>query len=258
MSNYDNSKTVNILWTGGWDSTFSLLSLLDRDVIIQPHYIIDRQRNSYKKEIEVMDNIRAAILVKYPITLNSLRPTIYTELNSVNIDEEILIKHKNLQQDTGLGDQYNWIASYAKNADLNDLQMSIVKDGSISGLLDGFFERVDDGILEPYWKITNVPDDRDISILSYFHFPVLDYTKLDMLETSKKEGFFDILNLSWSCHKPINDEPCGICKPCIIAIESGLSWRLTPKAIRRYKLRWLYAFYSKLVIIKKKCKGCKG
>ena len=56
-----------------------------------------------------------------------------------------------------------------------------------------------------------------------------------MKEWAEQNGLMDIMNKTWFCHHPINDEPCGICHPCIITIEQGLEYRLNKKALRRYK-----------------------
>jgi len=252
MDSITPTKTINLLWTGGWDSTFSLLILMDKNVIIQPYYIIDKQRTSYKKEIETMDNIRAAIYEKYPDKLRSFLPTKYTNLDEIEIDEEIYNKYQNLRRDASLGTQYYWIASYAKKLGINDFQLSVQKhlrdeDSTVLRLLTGYIRKTDDGIIRPYWEPQNLSDDLDISIFSYFHFPIFDYTKLDMSSMAKKDGYYDILNLSWFCHSPIKTQPCGICKPCIIAVEEGLSDRLPSKALRRYKYRGIYTLYYKTI-----------
>jgi len=42
-----DGPVVNLLWTGGWDSTFRLLQLiLDTRATIQPVYVIDTARRS--------------------------------------------------------------------------------------------------------------------------------------------------------------------------------------------------------------------
>jgi len=247
----EQEDTIDLLWTGGWDSTFSLLLLMDKDVVIQPYYIIDKQRPSYQKEIDTMNIIRTAVVNKYPGKINSLLPTIYVDLDDIDFDEDICRKYKNLQQKTGLGAQYCWLASYAKQKCLSGLHLSAQKhildeDSRIISLLANNLERVDDGVTGPYWKPSGIPDETDISIFSYFRFPLIDYTKLDMLETAKKEGFQDVLRLTWFCHTPIKGNPCGVCTPCKIVIAEGLSERLPPEAIRRYKYRMLYNTYSKI------------
>lgn len=243
----ENDSMARILWTGGWDSTFSLLLLMERDILVKPYYIIDRHRPSYKKEIETMDILREAILEKYPDKKEALLGLEYIDLDDISIDREIDEKSSNLRRDTGLGSQYCWLASFAKNSALHDLQMSVVKDGRISKLLGSYSEKVNDEIIGTYWKATSIPEDLDISIFSYFRFPVMDYTKLDMLHIAKEKDFIGILKMTWFCHKPIKGQPCGLCSPCTIAIEEGLSERLPSAAIRRYRYKKYYVLYYKLL-----------
>ena len=51
-------------------------------------------------------------------------------------------------------------------------------------------------------------------IYKNFRFPTLSLTKKDMLKIAKKNGFDDILRLTWSCWYPINNRPCNRCVMC--------------------------------------------
>ena len=54
---------VNLLWTGGWDSTFRLLSLvLIKRKPVQPFYVIDVGRVSTIREIKTMQHKPDAIV----------------------------------------------------------------------------------------------------------------------------------------------------------------------------------------------------
>ena len=55
---------VQLLWTGGWDSTFRLLTLLVLEQRrVQPYYVLDdeRRRRSVSAEREAMRRIREAL-----------------------------------------------------------------------------------------------------------------------------------------------------------------------------------------------------
>ena len=245
------NNTKNLLWTGGWDSTFTLMILFEEGVTVQPYYIIDKQRLSCKIEIKKMDAIRVAIKDKYPSKWGLMLPTIYIDMEDIKIDESIYKKYQNISKYNALGSQYIWLASYAKNSGIEGLQLSVQRrlkdvDSIIIPLLGDHINKNNDNTTLPYWEIVDVTDDMDISIFQYFHFPILEYTKLDMLQISKEKGFFDILNLSWFCHKPIHNKPCGICNPCKTAIEEGLSERLPSEAIRRYRYKTIYYCYFKI------------
>ncbi len=46
----------NVLWTGGWDSTFRVLELvIMKKEMVQPHYILDEDRASTQKELHAYD-----------------------------------------------------------------------------------------------------------------------------------------------------------------------------------------------------------
>lgn len=53
---------TSIFWTGGWDSTFRLLQLAERQINIKPIYIKDPARKSAEIEIarmtEILDHIK--------------------------------------------------------------------------------------------------------------------------------------------------------------------------------------------------------
>lgn len=50
-------KKVNILWTGGLDSSCRIIELSRMNVEIQPYYIWDTTRDSIKQEIRAMKRI---------------------------------------------------------------------------------------------------------------------------------------------------------------------------------------------------------
>jgi len=56
---YDDEGEVNLLWTGGWDSTFRLLYLVFVEKRrVQPYYIVDTERRSTLNELKTMHLIR--------------------------------------------------------------------------------------------------------------------------------------------------------------------------------------------------------
>ena len=38
--------TVNVLWTGGFDSTYRIVELSRLNVVVQPYYLLDEKRRS--------------------------------------------------------------------------------------------------------------------------------------------------------------------------------------------------------------------
>ncbi|HYD83353.1 MAG TPA: hypothetical protein VEA63_04860, partial [Opitutus sp.] len=51
--------TVDLLWTGGWDSTYRLLDLvLRKSRTVAPHYVVDPDRSGTIQELRAMRAIR--------------------------------------------------------------------------------------------------------------------------------------------------------------------------------------------------------
>jgi len=97
----------------------------------------------------------------------------------------------------------------------------------------------------------SLSDEHPKSIYKYFRFPLLDFTKIDMLEHSKRRGYFDILNLSWFCFTPINGKPCGLCNPCKTAVHEGMDHRLPSESLLRNKY---HKAFETAALIKKTAK----
>jgi hypothetical protein len=59
----------NVLWTGGWDSTFRVLELaITKKEVVQPHYILDNERASTPQELQAMEQIKELMIRKFPYT----------------------------------------------------------------------------------------------------------------------------------------------------------------------------------------------
>ena len=50
-------EEIKILWTGGWDSTFRVIELSRKNVVIQPIYVLDSGRKSTDYELKAIDKI---------------------------------------------------------------------------------------------------------------------------------------------------------------------------------------------------------
>jgi hypothetical protein len=53
-------QVINILWTGGWDSTYRVIDLSFKEVVIQPYYLRDN-RLSEAMELSVIRNLTEKI-----------------------------------------------------------------------------------------------------------------------------------------------------------------------------------------------------
>ena len=240
---------VNLLWTGGWDSTFQLLQLLlIYKCSVSPFYLIHEDRPSTGIEIKTMKNIKTYIFEKFPHTKKLLSSTQYYALCDILPNKEITSAYESIIKNTPIGIQYDWLARLCIEKNIQDLQMSIEKPIIYK---ENDWETIFDSMLyedvihtqtvyrfDPKYKNSNI-----YKIFKHFVFPVRNITKVEMNEIAIENGWEKVMNMTWFCHKPtFKMTPCGICKPCIQAIDSGMGWRIPPgqRALSLYyrKIYW--------------------
>lgn len=237
-------KPVRILWTGGWDSTYRFLDLvINQNRVVEPYYIIDSNRPSFSKEIQTMVGIKKLIFNRMPGSQELIKPTIFTELNDVQPDSKISQKFKRLLARRYLGSQYDWLARFAAQAKINDLELCIHADDKAHYFLQSNVHQTQVDGLE--FSILNKDlIDSDLGIFKNFHFPLFDLTKLDIQAMSNQSGFNDIMEKTWFCFTPINGKPCGKCAPCDYTIIEGLGRRVPIIS----RLRWLLYYQPKQIL----------
>ena len=71
-------------------------------------------------------------------------------------------------------------------------------------------------------KIKTEKDQLHFEVFKYYHFPILHLSKKEMLAKAYENGWKEIIDLTWFCHKPQNNKPCGKCNPCRTAVSEGL------------------------------------
>ena len=233
-------KATQILWTGGWDSTFRLLQLLIiHNMKVQPWYIMDPDRFSLSYELRAMQYIRNTFSNTFPAFKDHLLPTQYIELNSIPLNEDILNSINRIREKNPLGQQYNWLSSFAFFYTLRDLEISLEKggDGIFNFLRQKFTYINEDGVT--FFKVDPKYEGSDeYNVFQYFRFPLMEISKLDMKGISKEHGFYHILNTSWFCHHPrSNGTPCGVCIPCAGVVHAGMRHRLPASSQWRYVFR---------------------
>ena len=252
---------VNLLWTGGWDSTFQLLQLLITNRrCVKPYYIIDTERKSVGIEIRTIKLIKDQLLKNYPYTKELLYPTQYLEVSDILPDIEISTAFEAILKKTHVGNQYEYLARFCKENGITDMQLSIEKPHSPE---------------EDYWgqQLNKILSDININsetvyrvgekfkgsdmylIFQYFSFPIRKITKMEMANITNEQGWNKIMTLTWFCHNPTNNmKPCGICKPCLQIINKGFGWRISfgRRAISIYhqKIFWPLKSTIKIVLSK--------
>lgn len=216
---------VRLLWTGGWDSTFRLLQLLqDTEATVQPLYLVDENRASTTREIDVMRKIRHQIEQQMPRAAGRLLPTDYGSFRATEIEPQYEEAWEQLQERIRVGIQYPVLASYAEQRDLGGLELSILAHGEIGKTLAPMVEtQATSG-----GSVSALPDDvtGPEHLFSRFYFPLLDYTKPQMREEVGRRGIQSLMKLTHFCFNPTFGLPCGKCRPCEIAQKEGMGDRV--------------------------------
>lgn len=195
-------EEIKILWTGGWDSTFRMIELSRKNVVIQPIYVLDSERKSTDNELKAMDKI-IQDLNKRDETKAKINAIKIIKKEDIPENKEITDAYKIINARTRLGSQHDWLARLA----VEYIGYMDKEKSSNEGRL----------------------------VLGNFRYPIIEKTEKQMLNIIKEEKYEEIMKHIWFCHSPINGKPCGICHPCCVKIESGMEFLLPQEAIKRYR-----------------------
>ena len=232
-------EIINILWTGGWDSTYRVMELLlTENKAVRPFYIVDPERLSLADEIQAMDKIRKKIQAKYPLIAENLLPLEVVHIDTIPKDDEITGWFRQIASKTRIGPQYEWLARFAKyySSELelcvettpapytSQLALMYIQP-SLRRLGEGHRCHVDGPYMEP-----------GVELFKYFRFPIRHMTKSDMRISAERSGFIDIMKLTWFCLEPVQGLPCGQCRPCLLAPLTGITFRYYQPTVL-YKVR---------------------
>ncbi|MCH6236480.1 hypothetical protein [Cognataquiflexum rubidum] len=247
---YNND--INLLWTGGWDSTFRLLELSTKQVTIQPFYLKDNRR-SETNEFKAMSWISNQIK-KESTTKAKINELIVLNRFDIEIDETTKKAYSSIKLKVPkLGSQYEWLSAFSQT--VKGLELSLEKGSKMDYLTQSYGKRItiENKIFGDFVVLDNENSPKDlVDLIGEFHFPILDKTKVDMKTQMENLGLMHIMNKTWFCHRPINDKPCGICVPCIQAMEKGMKYRFDSASIFRHKIHKFFEpimntkFYKKI------------
>jgi hypothetical protein len=221
--------SVNILWTGGWDSSFRLLqAAICERTTVQPHYVIDHGRRSVHCEVKAMASIKDRIAERFPDARQRILPTVFYERCEIPANAEISASHAALIAQSHLGTQYEWISRLAASGRISRLELSVHRDDRAHAFLLDVVSRDAHGD----YSLAPSAAGPAATLFKGLVFPLFDMTKLEMAAAARAHAFADILELTWFCADPDrNMQPCGACGPCLYTIGEGLARRV-PRANR--------------------------
>jgi hypothetical protein len=216
------ATTINLLWTGGWDSTFRLLQILqDGEGVVQPWYVIREKRRSVGMEIRTMHVIRKRIAARNALWSDRIAASRYVGAEEDQTDVEAIERMRGRGH---LGMQYAWLNRVAVSLGLNDLELSIHRDDRAHEFVAPMVVPIREG--STIYKLSSEVTDPDLRLFQPFHLPILDWTKLSMQEYAVQHGLLELMDMTWFCHSPHGDRPCGRCNPCRYTAAEGLARRI--------------------------------
>lgn len=227
----DNSpqEPIKLLWTGGSDSTFRLLEIvLDENKPVQPYYFVaPNHRRSVPNEQNAQTKIKKVLFKKFPESKALVLPTIYIHTSDIAPDEEIAKANAEAFQIAPMGRQYEFIARYAKQQGIFDLELCIERSNN-PDWVERYFNLLEGvGGTRIFRYSPQFVDRPEYHIFKYFNFPMSKVAKRDMYEIAKERGWWGIMRNTWFCHTPfLRSIPCGVCVPCRQAIGEGMGWRI--------------------------------
>jgi len=232
---WNTDAEINLLWSGGWDSTFRLLYLVFVEKrCVQPYYIVDTGRPSTLNELKAMHVIREEVAKKNPQLADLIKPTIIVSIHDIKPDPEITAKFNRLNEKSPkpIGPQYERFARFVKQWKIPRIELCVELSERAPNILVNLLSKYLDNEL----RITQLDENDDASIFSFFSFPLLKLSKNDMKRIAAEKGFLEILEKTWYCHNPWHNRPCGICGPCDIAIKEGFGYRMPKISKLRHKI----------------------
>lgn len=252
------TKTYNVLWTGGFDSTYRIVSLSRKSVVIQPFYVVNEARESINEEKKAMKEI-LDILQNEDFVQAQILPIIYLQRKDYPPSHEIKSAYKIVKQKAKLGPQYEWLS--AISYEVPDLELCLEKSRNKPTKYDLYIRNANyDHSGKDYDEILTLNQDNDPNLLTLFgnfSFPkeVFRRTKEDFLTDFKAWGLDEIVGKTWFCSMPIDGEPCGYCAPCRNVGRQGMLFRLPENSLRRYKHRALWLIRYKIIKTAKQING---
>lgn len=239
----NNTETIKILWTGGWDSTYNLVEKSRKPVTIQPIYVSDDGRINESFERKAMDEILKVISAKEE-TKATILPVEFIDKNVIPPNKEITEAFNIIHEKTNLGTQHEWLARLTYQ--YKDIEIGTeagdVSCSRILSAIDKFCKLVQSESKEYYYVDLQKSTREGALVFGNFRFPIIDKTELDMRNNIEDWGYQDVMNLIWFCHWPVWGKPCGLCHPCEVKIESNMEQLLSETALKRYKRKNKFPF----------------
>jgi hypothetical protein len=184
-----------------------------------------------------MKRIKERLFAQYPDTKRLLLPTQYFGVADVSPNEAISEAFLRLRERYSIGVQFDWLARFCDEHRLSEVQLCLelfVGGTTYTPIADLMEEtRTDDHTVFHIGE--QFADTDQYRVFRYYAFPLINIPKFDTLSISREQGFDEILQMTWFCHRPRSGmKPCGVCTPCLYIMREGFGWRMPLSSRVRY------------------------
>ncbi len=218
------AEVKHVLWTGGWDSTFRIIELFNRDLVLQPIYVIDNSRGSTQKEIETIQLLTDLIHDRFTESKGKILPALLIDKKKIRKNLYIKFLYKSIKKKRPIGTQYKWLGYLSKQ--YKWLEIGFIKKDTDRLLKPENLKEIIDETHHKNWVVNPRTTNFYIrQLFKNYRFPLIYRSKIDMKAYAEENGFLDIMLQTWFCHRS-NDKPCGECAPCKQYVKNGFGFRL--------------------------------
>lgn len=234
-----DNHIVEILWTGGFDSTYRAWKLSRMPVTVRSYYVSD-DRKTEENECSAVDKV-IEILERDPRTKCTFERPVRIKKSERKFVKTIHDIYMDVIRNDFLGSQYDWLAAFA--TDHRGVELCVHVDDKAILYINkyGKLLECEDEITGRYAVVDKENSSKDVVMLfGDYRLPLFDLTKVEMRRQFIEEGCREILETTWFCYSPVRGKPCGCCNPCMYTIDEGMVERMGFESIRRYSLRKKY------------------
>ena len=237
-------ERINILWTGGFDSTFRVCQLSLFGVEIQPFYISIKNRKSEPYELKAIADISNYIHFHKDRKCKLLPVSIINQ-DDIMPYEAVTNSLRALKEEFMIGYQYDFMTRFARQQNIM-LEVGFEYDPLAHehtcfekyGELKKVTMPVPGGIIE-YYELNPEKSTEDIlNVFGSYRYglPLFHMNRVQTVQAYKEMGYEEVIPMTWFCAHPLFGKPCGLCIPCEGYMESDMSFRLPWRARTLYKV----------------------
>lgn len=243
-----SNRIVNILWTGGLDSSYRVIELSQMEgITIQPYYIVDPVRSSLQSEMNAIKKI-SDIIRQHERTKSILLDVKLIYINDIKQDSLITNAFNRLHDKYIIGHQYDFIARYAKQYNIR-FEMSLEKSDRSKAMNCILTETTLEPFVDGDYSVFRVNSHKSTAdgcaIYSHIDLPstLWSMTKVEEVEKLNQMEHKETIKYTWFCHFPVWGKPCGHCNPCRDCMHEGLAFRISKIG---YILYYIYKPYKSI------------